>query len=250
MTEPSSVAAPASSTPAAPQKASFWEDLIDIFFSPVAVFRRNENKSVWPPLLFVSIAIGVIFFFTFNQLEPIFDAEFQRGMAKAAAQNPQLTPEAMAKMKGVSESVTRYGLSVIMFISVLVIGVVSWVVGKVVGSAQSFHAAFVVAAWSYMPRVLGAIIGGVQGLLMDPASLTGQLAISLSPARFFAADQPNPIMYQFLGRLDLITIWVTILLSVGLYVTGKVSKGRAAIFGVIIWLIGALPVLRQAYMSM
>ena len=251
MTEPSSVAAPPASTaPAAPQKASFWEDLIDIFFSPAAVFRRNENKSVWPPLLFVSIAIGVIFFFTFNQLEPIFDAEFQRGMAKAAAQNPQLTADAMAKMKGVSETITRYGITVIMFVSVLVVGVVSWVIGKLVGSAQSFHSALVVAAWAYMPRVIGSILGGVQGLLMDPASLTGQMSISLSPARFFAVDQPNPIAYQFMGRLDLITIWVTILLAVGLYVTGRVSKGRATIFGILMWLIGALPALRTAYMAM
>src|SRR5215471_9167322 len=198
MTEPSSVAAPASSTPAAPQKASFWEDLIDIFFSPTAVFRRNENKSVWPPLLFVSLAIGVIFFATFNQLEPIFDAEFTRGMAKAAAQNPQITPEIVAKMKGTSEAVTRYGLSFIIFVTILVVGVVSWIVGKLVGSAQSFHAALVVAAWAYMPRVLGSILGGVQGLLMDPAKLTGQMAISLSPARFFPVDQPNPLTYQLL----------------------------------------------------
>jgi Yip1-like protein len=250
MTEPSSVAAPASTTPAAPQKASFWEDLIDIFFSPAAVFRRNESKSVWPPLLFVSLAIGVIFFVTFNQLEPIFDAEFNRNMQKAMAQNPQLTAEAVSKMKAGGEAVTRYGLTVIIFFTVLVVGVVSWVVGKLVGSAQSFQAALVVAAWAYMPRVVGAVLGGVQGLLMDPANLTSQMAISLSPARFFAPDQPSPIAYQFMGRLDLITIWVTILLAVGLYVTGKVSKGRATVFGVIMWLIGALPALRQAYMAM
>ena len=250
MTEPSSVAAPASTAPAAPQKASFWEDLIDIFFSPASVFRRNENKSVWPPLLFVSLAIGIIFFATFNQLEPIFDAEFTRGMAKATAQNPQLTPDAVAKMKSVSESVTRYGLSFIIFVTVLVVGAVSWIIGKIFGSAQTFHAALVVAAWAYMPRVVGSILGGVQGLLLDPTKLTSQMAISLSPARFFAPDQPNPIAYQFLGRLDLITIWVTILLAIGLHVTGKVSKGRAIAFGIVMWAIGALPALRQAYMAM
>jgi hypothetical protein len=85
---------------------------------------------------------------------------------------------------------------------------------------------------------------------MDPASLTGQMAISLSPARFFAPDQPSPIAYQLMGRLDLITIWVTVLLAVGLHVTGKVSKGRATIFGILMWLIGALPALRQAYAAM
>ena len=115
MTDPSSVAAPSSTAPAAPQKASFWEDLIDIFFSPANVFRRNQDKSVWPPLLFVTLAIGVIFFATYNQLAPIFDAEFTREMAKQAATNKQLTPEVIEKMKGVSGMITRYGFGVIMF---------------------------------------------------------------------------------------------------------------------------------------
>ena len=64
---------------AAPAKSpSFWEDVIDIFYQPAEVFRRREGKSAWPPLLFVSIAIGVIVFATFNTLQPIFDAEFAR----------------------------------------------------------------------------------------------------------------------------------------------------------------------------
>jgi len=50
------------------------------------------------------------------------------------------------------------------------------------------------------------------------------------------------------GRLDLITIWVTVLLAIGLVVTGKVTKGRAVIFGVIIWVVGSLPQIRQAMM--
>jgi Yip1-like protein len=247
MTEPSSVAAP---TASAPPKGSFWEDLIDIYLSPAAVFRRNENKSVWPPLLFVALAIGVIFFFTFNTLQPIFDAEFAKGMAKAGPQAAQAPPEALEKIKNASLNVTRYGLSVIMIVTMFVLGAVSWMIGKLVGSAQTFHAALVVAAWSYMPRVLGSVINGVQGLLLDPASLTSQLSISLSPARFMAPDTPNPLVYQLLGRFDLITIWVTILLAIGLYVTGKVSKGRAATFGVLIWLVGALPALRQAFAAM
>jgi hypothetical protein len=101
-----------------------------------------------------------------------------------------------------------------------------------------------------MPRVIGAVIGGVQGLLMDPSKLTSQLSISLSPARFMDPDATNPVLFQFLGRLDLITIWVTVLLAIGLYVTGKVSKERAVVFGILIWIIGSLPALQRAYVSM
>ena len=41
-----------------------------------------------------------------------------------------------------------------------------------------------------------------------------------------------------------------ILLAVGVYVTGKVSRERAVIFGLLIWFIGSLPVLRQGYLAM
>ena len=227
-------------------KTSFWEDVIDIFVSPAEVFRRRQNTSVWPPMLFVALSIAVIFFATFNTLEPIFDAEFSRRTAKMMAQNPALTPEMLEKMRGVQTGVAKYGLSIVMIVTMFVLGCVSWLVGKMFDSKQTFNAALVVAAWAYMPRILGALINAIQGLLMDPAKMTSILAISLSPARFMDPEATNPILYQMVGRLDLITIWVTVLLAIGLVVTGKVTKGRAAIFGVIMWIVGSLPQIQQA----
>ena len=228
-------------------KTSFWEDVFDIFVTPAAVFRRRQYSSVWPPMLFVAIAIAIIVFATFNTLQPVFDAEFSRAMAKNP-QAAQIPPETLNRMRSVGEGVGRYGVGVLMIVTMFVVGTITWLLGKMFGAQQTFNAALVVAAWSYMPRVLGALIGGVQGLLMDPENLKGQLSISLSPARFMDPDTSNQLLYQMAGRLDLITIWVTVLLAIGLHVTGKVSKGSAAAFGVLIWLIGAIPVLRQALM--
>jgi hypothetical protein len=240
----------ASAAPSKPAQSSFWEDVIDIFFQPADVFRRRQNRSVWPPMLFVAISIGVIFYATFNTLEPMFAAEFTRRTAKVLATNPQITQDILDKQRTIGESFTRYGIGVVVLITMFILGVVAWLVGKLVGSKQTFQAALVVAAWSYMPRVVGAVIGGVQGLLMDPSKLTSQMSISLSPARFMDPDATNPVLFQILGRLDLITIWVTVLLAIGLYVTGKVTKERAVVFGILIWIVGSLPVLQQAYVAM
>lgn len=242
----SSAAATATSAPPQP---SFWEDVIDIFFQPAAVFRRRQNRSVWPPMLFVAIAIAVIFFVTFNTLQPIFDAEFTRGTAKVIAGNPQITPDALAKMRSVNVSIARYAIGVIILVTMVVLGSITWLVGKLFGSEQTYHAALVVAAWSYMPRVIGAVLAGVQGLLMDPSQLNSQLAISLSPARFLDVDAANPLLYQVLGRFDLVTIWVTILIGIGVYVTGKVGKGQATAIALTVWVLGGLPAIRQALLS-
>jgi Yip1 domain len=246
MTEP----AVAEGTMPAPAKASFWEDLIDIFVSPAAVFRRRQGKSVWPPLLFVALAIGIIFFVTFDTISPIFDAEFNRNAAKQMAANPRLTPEMMEQGKKFAGVGAKYFSGVFMLVTMTILGLFTWLVGKVVGSVATLHDAMNIAAWSYMPRVLGSIAGAVQGLLMDPSKLNSQLSISLSPARFMDADASNPLLYQIAGRFDLMTLWVTILLGVGMYVLGRVSKGRAAVFAIIIWILGALPALRAAFLAM
>ena len=245
MSESSAAAASA----AAPPQPSFWEDVIDIFFQPARVMRRRQHRSVWPPMLFVAIGIGVVFFITFNTLQPIFDAEFTRGMAKVTAANPQLTPEALDKMRAVQGAIARYAIGVIMLITMAVLGSITWLVGKFFGAQQTYHAALVVAAWSYMPRVLGAVLAGVQGLVMDPSKLNSQLAISLGPARFLDVDTANPILYQFLGRFDLITIWVTILIGIGMHVTGKLGKGRAIGVAIVMWILGSLPAIRQALLA-
>jgi hypothetical protein len=96
--------------------------------------------------------------------------------------------------------------------------------------------------------VIGAVIGGVQGLLMDPDKLNSAMAITLSPARFMDPDTANAGLIQLAARLDVITIWVTVLLAIGLYVTGKVSKQRAVVFGILIWVVGSLPAVR-AYLT-
>ncbi|MGH7622570.1 MAG: Yip1 family protein, partial [Gemmatimonadaceae bacterium] len=214
MTESS---AAVSTAPAKPP--SFWEDVIDIFFQPADVFRRRQTKSMWPPLLFVAIAIGVISYFTFAAMQPIIDAEFARGMAKAMAKNPQFTQEMADKMRATSESIGKFVIGPTMLIIMLVLGLVTWLLGKLVGAKQTLQAAMVVAAWAYFPRIIGAVISGAQALFMDPSKLTSQMSVSLSPARFLDPDASNQLLFQFLGRLDLITIWVTVLLAIGLCVT-------------------------------
>jgi hypothetical protein len=46
--------------------------------------------------------------------------------------------------------------------------------------------------------------------------------------------------------VDVFTIWETVLLAIGLEVTGKVSKSNAYLAAAIVWFIGALPALLGA----
>jgi hypothetical protein len=54
------------------------------------------------------------------------------------------------------------------------------------------------------------------------------------------------MLLALLGRVDVFTIWVTVLLAIGLSVTGRISRSKAAIAAGIVWLVGALPGVLQA----
>jgi hypothetical protein len=244
MTQP-----PAAATPAPTATPSVWEDFIDIWYTPAAVFARRERGNAWIPLLVVTLVVGGLFLLNARLLEPIFDAEFERGMAAAMRSNPQLTPEMAQQGRAVGVVIAKVGAFVFVPIAILFIGLAVWLLGKIVGAAESFGTAMVVAAYSYVPRVLEGLISGVQGFLLDPASMDGRYRVSLGAGRFLDPDTTSPLLLAVLGRVDVFTIWVTVLLAIGLSVTGKVSRANAGIVAALVWVVGALPGVMQALRS-
>jgi len=233
-------------TPPAPMP-SFWEDVIEIFVHPVEVLRRRANGSFWAPYLFVVIVIGVIGIATFDSLQPMYEAEMTRQMA---ASSQKLTPEQAAAATTFGLKFAKYIAPVGIAFFMIVLGFIIWLVSKIFSAKTTLNQAFVVVAWAYFPRILGTIAVGVQGLFMDPTSLTSVQAVSLSPARFLDPATANPVLFQVLGRFDVTILWETVLLAIGIYVTGKISKNAAIWFGVTMFVLGLLPVIRQGFMMM
>ena len=123
----------------------------------------------------------------------------------------------------------------------MLIGVMTWLVAKLVDARQELRAAMVVTGYSYVPRILQWIVYAVEGLVLRPDQLNGLAKLSVGPARFVDPVTTNPVVLQMLLRLDLFTIWVTVLLAIGVYVTGQLSKQRAAVAGVMFWIVGSIP---------
>src|SRR5262249_23637783 len=230
----------ASTTPAAPSQASFWEDLIDIFYQPVAVFRRRVKGNAWAPFLFVVIAMGIITYATFPAIQPAVDGDTARMIPKLLKQYPQATAEQLQAGIDKQTALFRY-LGVAFFgLIVLADGFFVWLLGKMFGAVENFGAAMLIASYAFLPRVLGAVIGGAEGLLMDPSNLRSAAQLTLGPARFVDPDTASPLTVALLSRLDLTIVWQTVLLAIGLAVIGRVSRGKAVVFGIAIWLVGSL----------
>jgi hypothetical protein len=232
----------ATATPSAPpQRASWWEDFIDIFYAPSTVFARRANSGFGIPMLVVTLLVGGIALANSGVMQPIMDAEFGRATAATMRRNPQVTPEMMEKGRAIGETFAKIGAFIFVPVGIFLTGLALWICGKLVDAKESLSAATMVAAYSFVPRVLESLLVGVQGLVMDPGSLTGRYKLSLGLGRFLDPDTASPVLLALLGRVDVFTIWVTILLAIGLSVTGRIPRTRAAIAAAMVWLLGALP---------
>ena len=237
---PTSSPAPAGATAPSPS-ASWWEDFIDIFYAPSQVFARRENSGFAIPMLVVTLLVALIAIANSGVMQPIMDAEFARATAAAMKKNPQVTAEMMAKGRSFGEAIAKFGAFVFVPVGIFLTGLVLWIVGKFFDAKQTLGAAIMVASYAFVPRIVEGVLNGVQGLLLDPATLNGRFRLSLGLGRFLDPDTASPVMLALLGRVDVFTIWVTILLVIGLSVTGHIPRAKAAIAGLVIWLVGALP---------
>lgn len=237
------------SSVATTSSAGVWEDFVDIFTNPSAVFARRQNGNFWLPMLVVTIAIGGLFFATKGVMQPIMDAEFQRGAAAAMRKNPQITEEQMATMRGFQEKFAPIFVLIFVPIAIFLTGLVLWLIGKLFDAVETFRTALVVTAYAFVPKIIEVVLSTIQALVLDQSSLTSHYALTLGVGRFLNPDTASPFALALLGRVDVFTIWVTILLAIGLSVTGKIPRSRAYMAGACVWLIGALPALLGALRS-
>jgi hypothetical protein len=249
MTHASTPAPESSPSSDASASASRWEDFIDIFYAPSQVFARRANSGFGVPMLVVTVLIGLIAVANSGVMQPVMDAEFARATEAAMRNDPRVTADMMAKTRGFGEAIAKYGAFVFIPVAIFLTGLCLWLAGKLVDAKERLSAAIMVASYAFLPRVLEGVLNGVQALVLDPSSLDGRFRLTLGVGRFLDPNTASPVLLALVGRLDVFTIWVTVLLAIGLSVTGGIPRSRAAIAAVLVWLLGALPALLGALRS-
>jgi hypothetical protein len=228
-----------------PSQAGLWEDFVDIFYAPSSVFARRADGKFGLALVVLIVVATILIFLTKNAMQPIMDAEFARQGAAAMRKNPNLTQEQLASGKGFFEMIAPFFFAIGLTISVFGTGLVLWMVSKLFDAKESVAAAIMIATYSEVPRIVQVLVNAAQGLFMNPDKLNAINSVGLNPARFMDPDHASAMSIALASRFDLFTIWVTILLAIGIYVVGKVTKQQAAIVAVIVWVVGAIPAVLQ-----
>ena len=234
------------SSTTAPKPPSVWDDFIDIFVSPSQVFSRRSTAGFGIALLVLTVICTVLYLGTKSLMQPVFDAEFARQTAAAMKANPQITADQMQKGQAIFDKLGFLTILIFLPIRVILVGLVLWLVGKLFDSKLTPSSSFMVSTYASFPLILGFVAGGLIAYLTDPAKLTSRYSVTLSLAKLLDPNSSSQLLQAFAGRVDVFAIWVTILLGVGLYVVGRISKQQAAIGAIIVWLVGALPAIYGA----
>lgn len=228
------------------EKAGVVEDFVDIFFAPSAVYERRRDSSAWVPLIVVSIALGISYWATRGLMQPMMDAEYARGMTATLDANPGLTPEQLAQGRKFAEAFGSFIIIAGTPIAIFFTGLALSLTSKLVEGPLKLRAAVMVAAWAFVPRIIGAIATAAQLQFMKPESLDGMYRISAGPARFMDPDSASPLLLAIAGRFDLFILWSTLLLAIGLSVVARIPRAQAIVGALCVWVLASLPTVYSA----
>src|SRR5690606_17449201 len=156
------------------------------------------------------------------------------------------TPEQMEQGRGMMHTFAGLAIVAATFVTPLLIGVVLWLVAKGAGSVATLGSAVMVAVFAYFPRLIEWVVSAVIALVSPEGSIRSRYDATLGLGRFLDPATASPLTLAFLGRVDLFTIWVTVLLAIGIKIVGRIGTGPAVIVAALVWLIGALPAMLGA----
>ena len=217
-------------------------DLIEIYYAPKEVFaRRAEGGEFALPLAVLPFALLVVFYATASAMQPVFDAEWARMLPKTMERMPQATPEQLQAMKGMPARWGGVGMFFMLgLIGPLLTGLVVWIVARITGLAVGFGHAVMIATFSFYPIIVEQLVNAAQALVLPDGAITSRYSLSLGPARFLDPDTP-PMTLALLGHVDIFTIWIVVLMAIGLKVVARASTAQAAVAAAAVWLNGLLP---------
>ncbi len=220
----------------APESASMVEDFIDVFYAPSTVFARRQNAGFWPYFFIISILGAVFTLASRSLISAAMEGDFTRRMADVMAENPQITEDVLRTQRAVSEAIGMVAMYLAMPMLLLLVGVLVWIAARVVGAKLTFARAMLISCIAQIPRLVGALLTAIYGLMLsDTSAINGTTRLSYGPARFLDPDTANAGLLAVLMRFDLFTLWVTLLLGIGIAVVAKVPRARGFAAAALVW---------------
>ncbi len=217
-----------------------FEDLIEVLYAPGAVFERTRTSKAITYIVVTAILVAVISFSTKNLLTPWLDAQGDLGVRLAQAKGTPIPEAAASSMRTATSWSIVAGAPLLMLIGPFLNALFILAGAKLVDAKLTFAQATTVATLAGVPRILGAIAGAVQALVLDGSSARSLMDLSLGPARFLdPITTPAPLL-TLVANLDIFRVWQIVLVGIGVSVVARVSRTAGMIVALVMLAIGAI----------
>ena len=222
------------------EKASLWEDFVDIFFSPGELFQRRANAGFGLAFLVLAV-VSLVLYYAFPTVNK---AVAEAQIAAALSKNPERAAAMQARGGDPAATWWLGGIFVpiAMFVFIAVMALVTWLAAKIASVALSFKQSMTLNVWTGYVTIPQTIAFSVLSLMkvnrgeaVDPIKDR-----AFGVLRFVDLDTTAAWMVGLLSRLDIFAVWQLVLTAIAVAAMTKTSKGNAYIVAGIVWLVGGL----------
>ena len=218
-----------------------WQRLIYIFTAPSKTFEdiKRGNRSFWLPLIALAL-INYAFFGAVVQKVGIRQVtENQIRMSpKAQERMAQATPEQQEQGYKISDAITNgvfiAGPLVGLIIAVVIAAVLLGTINFGFGGRAKFGQVMAVVYYAWLPQMVKVLLGIVVLYAgIAPESFNIKNYAPTNVGAFLDPVDTNKALYALATALDATTIWIVVVMSIGLATVAGVKRnaGYIAVFG-------------------
>ena len=228
--------------PTAPaEKSSLIEDFVDVFYAPSKVFDRRRDGRFGAALGLLVLMVIILYFATRAAMEPVYDATMDQQMQAALRKNPNMPEGAMEGARGFGSIMMGVGIVLGTPFAILATGVLLFIVARLFDLKPTFSQAAMIATFANVPRwIASSVVSAIQAFaFVTPENPKTIYQLALSPARTLAPDA-NPGLLSALMRVEVFTLWATILLGIGLAVVCRTDRKKGILAAFVVWFVAGL----------
>ncbi|MCD6116935.1 YIP1 family protein [bacterium] len=212
------------------KRMGVFAKLSGVFTSPEETFKSINERPNWliPFIVVVAVSLAIQYF--------IMDYAFadQLKIMAARGMDAQQIELASQHMQGVARYAQFVIAPIAILIAWLIIAAVLLFAGNVImGGEAKLKNVMAVVAWSSLVTLAGGIL---KAFLIVSKETTIGVTTSLAAIMPTPAIGKTPsILYRFLSKLDIFTIWQIILWSIGIAVVYKFTTKKSGTLVGIVW---------------
>jgi hypothetical protein len=225
-----------------------WQRVTGTFTAPSKTFEdiKRGNRSWWLPLIVLALAGYILFGAVAEKVGIRQVTENQIRMnPKAEERMAQASPEQRERgyriSDGITEGIFIAGPLVGMLGALVVAAVLMGTINFGFGGRAKFGDVFAVVYYAWLPQIVKVLLGTVVIYAgMAPESFNIKNFAPTNLGAFLDPMDTNKALYALATALDATTIWMAVLMSIGVATVAGVrrSAGYIAVFGW--WLIVVL----------